>query len=177
MKQETPDETIARQIRNGETAAFAELYSRHKQVVYLYCTRFLGRTAAAEDIFQDVFLKCFEQLRQGKAIANMRAYLLSAAHNRCLNFMRDTKYAQCIDEVKDLIPAPRLDQDDAQTLHLLLQQISAENREALLLCEYQGYSYNEIAEMTSVPLSTVRKRIFRARQKLRALLGAVGFND
>jgi RNA polymerase sigma-70 factor, ECF subfamily len=170
----TNDQTLVLRIQNGEPAAFAEIYLRYKHGVYLYCTRFLGDTPAAEDVFQDVFLHCFEQLKNGKPIANVRGYLLSSAHNRCLNVIRDAKHPYPIEDLEESIAAPHHDPDDAQTLQQVLQHLPPENREALLLCEYHGYSYEEIARMTSVPVSTIRKRIYRARQKLRRLLGPSG---
>jgi len=166
------DRELALRVRNGECVAFEKLYLRYKQGVYLYCTRFLGHGPAAEDTFQEVFLKCFEQLRQGKDITNIRGYLLSTAHNRCLNCLRDQKHPVRLGDIEDGLAAPVENSDDKQTLQEMLQHIPHENREALLLCEYQGYSYDEIAEIISVPVSTVRKRIFRARRKLRLMLEA-----
>lgn len=170
IEQISEDVRLTERIRKGEHAAFAELYARHKQGVYLYCTRFLGTGTAAEDIMQDVFMKCFEQLRAGTEIGNIRGYLLSSSHNRCLNAIRDRKYPQEIGELEEFLPSSDRNIGAAVDLEKALQMIPADNREALLLCEYQGYSYEEISEMTAVPLSTVRKRIFRARQRLRSLL-------
>ena len=170
IENHSDDVIIGERIRSGDHSAFAELYSRYKHGVYLFCTRFLGDNAASEDVFQDVFLNCFEQLRSGKEIQNLKGYLLSAAHNRCLNVIRDRKYPEDIDGMADTLPTRDSDPALQQDLQAALQQVSPDNREALLLCEYQGYSYEEIARITSVPVSTVRKRIFRARQKLRTLL-------
>lgn len=170
---ETNDKTLVLQIQKGMHAAFAELYTRYKQGVYVYCTRFLGDTPAAEDVFQDVFLHCFEMLKSGRDINNIRGYLLSSAHNRCLNFLRDHKHALNIDEIREL-GSTHGNCDETITFQEMLQAVPAENREALILAEYHGYSYDEIAHMTSVPISTVRKRVFRARQQLRGLLSDNG---
>ncbi len=164
------DHELARRIRNGEDAAFTELYSRHKQGVYLYCVRFLGTGPAAEDIFQDVFMKCLEQLRSGREITNIKGYLLSTAHNRCLNVIRDNKHPADIDEMEELLPAPEVGHAERYDLQYALDRLPAQLRQAILLCEYEGYSYEEIAGLTGVPLTTVRKRIFRARQLMRGLL-------
>jgi RNA polymerase sigma-70 factor (ECF subfamily) len=164
------DQQLAHRIRNGENAAFAELYALYKHGVYLYCTRFLGNSPAAEDIFQDVFMNCFEHIRRNEGITNLRGYLLSSAHNRCLNELRQRKFPMDISDCEEDVSVQPDDFDGPQQVHQLLQCVPAENREALVLKEYEGFSYDEIAEMTGVPLSTVRKRIFRARQKLRRLL-------
>ncbi len=168
---ETQDLVLQRRIREGDNAAFADLYARHKQGVYLFCTRFLGDRPLAEDIFQEVFVNLLEKIREGQQIDNIRAYLLRSARNRCYNCIRDRKYAKDVDDLRDILPGgEEADPDDHAELHAALRQLPDDNRDALLLCEYEGYSYDEIAGLTSVPVSTVRKRIFRARRKLRELL-------
>ena len=165
------DLDLQRRIREGDNAAFADLYARHKQGVYLYCTRFLGDRPAAEDIFQDVFINLLEKIRSGTDIANIQAYLMRSVRNRCLNSIRDRKYPADVDDMQDMLPGEKTEHaGEYDDLAKALQLLPADNREALLLCEYEGYSYDEIAELTSVPLSTVRKRIFRARRKLREWL-------
>lgn len=165
------DQVLCARVRDGDAHAFATLYGRHKQVVYLYCLRFLGRGGAAEDVFQDVFIQCLEQLRGGTDIRSVRAYLMTSARNRCLNALRDRKFADDIDDLGDQLTgdapldiAERLDLEEALT------HLTPDTRDALLLCEYQGFTYEEIADIVGAPLTAVRKRIFRARQRLRALL-------
>lgn len=167
------DLELQRRIREGDNAAFADLYTRHKQGVYLYCTRFLGPRPAAEDIFQEVFVNLLERIRSGGDIENIQAYLMRSARNRCLNSIRDRKYPADVDDMQECLPGENTDHaGEYDDLYQALQRLPSDNREALLLCEYEGYSYEEIAELTSVPLSTVRKRIFRARRKLREWLSS-----
>ncbi len=167
----TQDLELQRRIREGDNAAFADLYARHKQGVYMFCIRFLGGEPAAEDIFQEVFLNLLEKIREGRSIENVQAYLMRSARNRCLNSIRDRKYARDVDEMHDFLPGENTpDYGEHEELQRALQLLPPDNREALLLAEYQGYSYDEIAKLTGVPVSTVRKRIFRARRRLRELL-------
>ncbi|MBE0645746.1 MAG: RNA polymerase sigma factor [Bacteroidetes bacterium] len=165
------DLQLQQRIREGDDAAFAELYAGYRQGVYLYCTRFLSDRPAAEDIFQEVFLNLLERVRGGNEIENVQAYLLRSARNRCLNVIRDRKYPKDVDELAEFLPGGEdVVVGEYENLESALQELPAVNREALLLCEYQGYSYDEIAQMTEVPVTTVRKRIFRARQRLRQIL-------
>lgn len=165
------DLQLQQRIREGDDVAFAELYAGHKQGVYYYCTRFLGDQPAAEDIFQEVFLNLLERVRGGSEIENVQGYLLRSARNRCLNVIRDRKYPKDVDELQDFLPGgDRIMVGEFDDLDDALQELPAANREALLLREYEGYSYDEISQMTEVPVTTVRKRIFRARQRLRQLL-------
>jgi RNA polymerase sigma-70 factor (ECF subfamily) len=168
---ELQDLQLQQRIREGDNTAFAELYTGYKQGVYLYCTRFLGDRPAAEDIFQEVFMNLLERVRGGSEIGNVQGYLLRSARNRCLNVIRDRKYPKDINELEDFLPGEvHVMAGEYGDLESALQELPAVNREALLLCEYEGYTYEEIAQMTESSVSTVRKRIFRARQKLRRLL-------
>ncbi|MDX9758098.1 MAG: RNA polymerase sigma factor [Bacteroidota bacterium] len=168
----TQDHALQQRIREGDNAAFAELYSCHKQGVYLYCTRFLGDQPAAEDIFQEVFINLLERVRAGSHIENVQGYLMRSARNRCLNVIRDRKYPKDVDELEEILPGGDVvSVGEYEDLESALQRLPAANRDALLLCEYQGYSYDEISAITDVPVTTVRKRIFRARQRLRQILG------
>jgi RNA polymerase sigma-70 factor (ECF subfamily) len=158
-------------IREGNEKAFATLYARYKQPVSLYCVRMLGDPDAAADVYQDVFVKSYEHITQGTAIGNVKSYLFTAARNRCLNAIRDRRHAYDIEEIPDeMVPGRMPEFDLAESLQEALQSLPPLNKEAFLLCEYEGYSYDEAAELTGVPVTTVRKRIFRARQRLRAML-------
>ena len=118
-----------------------------------------------------MFVNLLEKIRDGLEIENVRAYLLRSARNRCYNSIRDRKYAKDVDELHDVLPGgEEADADQHEELHAALRELPDDNREALLLCEFEGYSYDEIATITAVPVSTVRKRIFRARRKLRETL-------
>ncbi len=116
-------------------------------------------------------MKCYEHIRQGAAITNIKSYLFTSARNRCLNVIRDRKDTTQLEDVPDAIST--FEQEDFNVvdgLRSALDRIPVLNREAFLLCEYEGYTYEEAAELADVPVSTIRKRIFRARQKLRTLL-------
>lgn len=167
------DQLLCARVRDGDADAFATLYGRHKQVVYLYCLRLLGRGGTAEDVFQDVFIQCLEQLRGGNDIRSVRAYLMTSARNRCLNALRDRKFPDDVDELGEQLAADApLDIAERLDLEEALTHLTPDTRDALLLCEYQGFTYEEIAGIVGAPLTAVRKRIFRARQRLRALLAS-----
>lgn len=165
------DLLLITQVRDGNARAFETLYRRFKQPIYYFCVRMIEDSMVAEDIFQDVFIKCYEQIRQGAAITNIKSYLFTSARNRCLNTIRDRKHSYQLDEISDTLSGhEQEDFDVTENLQMALQKLPPMNREAFLLCEYEGYSYEEAAGLTDVPVSTVRKRIFRARQKLRQML-------
>lgn len=164
------DRALADRIRRGDGEAFRNLYLKYKQPIYLFCLRMIG-DHLAEDIFHDVFMNCYEQLRKGTEIVYLKSYLFSSARNRCLNVIRDRRPDADLFELSDVLPAPTThDVVSSLSIQQALLELPPLNREAFLLCEYEGYSYEEIADITRAPLTTVRKRIYRARHKLRHLL-------
>lgn len=165
------DMKLCARIRNGDAHAFTPLYERHKQAVYTHCVRFLGEGGAAEDIFHDVMIKCYEQLRDGVEIANVRAYLMTAARNRCYNVIRDDKRPVDIDVIGHALPGGDLDPGDVMDIRAALLALKPLHREALVQYEYLGHRYDEIAEIMGVPVSKVRHYIHQARESLRSYFG------
>jgi len=120
------DLQLQQRIRQGDNAAFAELYAGYKQGVYLYCTRFLGDQPAAEDIFQEVFLNLLERVRGGGEIENVQHYLLRSARNRCLNVIRDRKYPKDVSELEEFLPgAENVVPGEYDDLERALQELPA----------------------------------------------------
>ena len=153
-------------------AAFAELYQRHSQRVYLYCRRIVGDKELAEDIFQEAFYRFLKSAKVKREMTNVPAYLLRIARNLCL----DAKKAQ----QKEHIPFYELrfptndisleSKELAQFLTMALELLPEEYREVFVLQSYDGFSYKEIAEILDLPLTTVRNRIIRSKRKIREIL-------
>ncbi len=165
------DQLLLTKVRDGNEEAFGELYAKYKHSIYLFCMRMIGDTMTAEDIFQDVFIRCYENIRSGTEITFIKSYLFTSARNRCLNVIRSQKKLFELEDAEDIVRHEQFEEYDvAENIQGALESIPPLNREAFLLCEYEGYTYQEAAQLTDVPVSTVRKRIFRARQRLRKLL-------
>ncbi len=165
------DLELQQRIRGGDNNAFAELYARHKQSVYSYCSLYLGHRGGVEDVFQDVFIKMLERIREGQEIECIGAYLIRSSKNRCLNILRDSKFTRDLTENENLIPDPEAEYDDQHgVIRAAVHSLPDEHRELIVLHDYHGYTYDEIAEFTELPVTTIRKRLFRARSKLRSML-------
>jgi RNA polymerase sigma-70 factor, ECF subfamily len=162
---------LQQRIREGDNGAFAELYAMHKQKVYSYCSIFLGHRGGVEDVFQDVFIGMLEKLRGGQEIECIGAYLMRSSRNRCLNILRDVKYTRDLTKVEESLTDPDADIDERK-FHLrgAVQELADEQRELVILHDYHGYTYDEIAELMELPVTTIRKRLFRARKNLRRML-------
>jgi RNA polymerase sigma-70 factor (ECF subfamily) len=163
----------------GEQQAFAELYGRHKQQIYTYCVRMLGGDQdLASDAFQEVFIKVSEKASQFREGSNVTGWLFMIARNTCLNVFRGRKPNECLDDHAELESADRSLApefgEEQNFLRAKLEQAIAElpvdYREPLVLREFDGLGYAEIAKLTGTSLSVTKVRIYRAKQKLREIL-------
>ncbi|MDA2912972.1 RNA polymerase sigma factor [Acidobacteriia bacterium AH_259_A11_L15] len=155
-------------FKRGEAPAFGELFARYKDAIYGYVRRRVNDPSRAEEITQDVFLALVQHRNGYEVEAKFRIYLYRIALNRIVSEHRKKKE-------EDPLPVnPAAGGGDAalvQQVREALGRLEAEQREIVLLREYQGLSYQEIAEVLQVPLGTVRSRLFRAKLALRDLLG------
>ena len=153
-------------------AAFKEIYSRFSSRIYLYCKKLAGDTSCSDDIFQEVFMKFLKSAENGTVIENVLGYLLRIARNLCLNARRDTKEVPT--DLNDLIIPVTERKMESEELEKMIESalelLPAEHKDAFVLQVYEGLSYKEIAELTDVPLTTVRNRIVRAKARLREIL-------
>ncbi len=157
------DKTIAEK-------AFAELYTRLSPRIYAYCLRFIGNKEEAQDIFQEAFAKFFESAKQDRLMTNVPAFLLRITRNICINFVRKK---EALLSYEDYMAPEASSQDSNELLQLIksaLELLSEDSREIFILREYDGLSYKDIAEIIDEPISTVKIRIFRAKQKIREIL-------
>ncbi len=153
-------------------AAFGELYGRHSSRIYLYCRKILGADAPAEDAFQQTFLRFLKSARSERPMTNVPAFLLRIARNICLNEKRRSGAATIpLDEFRLAVEDVSLETRElASLVTMAVDLLPEEYREAFVLQAYNGLSYKEIAEIIDAPLSTVRNRIVRAKQKIREIL-------
>ncbi len=169
------DEDLARAFAAGDDLAFAALYSRYKQPVYVFALRMLRQPEKARDAFQSAFLKVFECRVELARVIRFRSWIFTVVRNHCLNELRrnksiDTSYVE-MDELQGIDDGMMLEQEDENKfLMAAIARLRPEYREAMLLREYQDLSYAEIALVTGSTESAVKSRLFKARQQLHRML-------
>ncbi len=175
LADETPDLELYGRLAHDDAAAQAALsilYRRYSQRIYTYCRKIIGESTTAEDLLQETFVKLLESGRQERSIENFPAYLMTIARNLCLSHRIRSK-RQFV-EVEDFHLASRdVPYEQRELLQLIqasLELLPEDYREAFVLREYNGLSYNEIAEVIGESLDVVKVRIFRAKKKLRDIL-------
>jgi RNA polymerase sigma-70 factor (ECF subfamily) len=163
---------------NGNDEAFRELYDAFERPLYLYVVRFVGSRSEAEDVFQDVWTRMYRLRGESKTVLKFSGLLFTVARNLSLNAIRDRNLHPNIsfDETQESELAARgdgvEDTDLRDMLERALLRLPAGQREVFILREYFGYSYEEIAAIVGAPAITIKTRAWRARERLRKMIGA-----
>ena len=148
------------------------LYEQYANQIFRYCLHQLGSREEAEDAVQSTFLNAFRGIKRGVVPELESAWLFKIAHNVCLSRRRTTwrrgriESPTDFDVVEELAPAPSRRADELIGLQDVLEQLPENQRRAILLREWQGLSYREIAEELELSQAAVETLIFRARRAL-----------
>jgi RNA polymerase sigma factor (sigma-70 family) len=155
-----------------ETAAAGDLYSRFSEQIYRYCYSRLRSREEAEDATQTTFLNAFRGLRRGVTPETEQAWLYKIAENVCLTRLRSNvrrlrvESPVDLDPLHDVLAAPQRRRDELHGISEALAGLPEQQRRAILLREWQGLSYLEIAGELEITQSAVETLIFRARRSL-----------
>jgi RNA polymerase sigma-70 factor (ECF subfamily) len=164
------DTELVRRIVAGHDEAFAELLERYQPRVYRLACR-LVTPADAEDVTQEVFIEVFKGLKRFRGESSFSTWLYRVAFNRCQTYrLREAR--QTLPQRAETPDTPREFESLVESAPVVdaLERLDEEHRSALILHELHGLTYAEIAEIVSVPIGTVKSRVFNALRKLRALL-------
>jgi RNA polymerase sigma factor (sigma-70 family) len=157
--------------RSDETA---RLYERYGRQLYRYCLSRLRSPEEAEDAVQNTFIRVHRALAQGVTPRFETAWLYKIAHNVCLTRSEINVHRAHNERPTDFseleLPAPEVANDALRELEEALASMPKNLRDAILLREWQGLSYAEIADSLDTSVSAVETRIFRARRHLVATL-------
>ncbi len=153
-------------------AALTTLYRRYSQRIYTYCRKILGDNHTAEDILQETFVKLFDSGKKSREVENFPAYLMTISRNLCLSHRSRTKrqFVEIEDFHLVVRDVPYEQKELLQLIQTSLELLPEDYREAFVLREYNGLSYNEISDIIGESLDVVKVRIFRAKKKLRDIL-------
>lgn len=173
-----PDSLWIDQIAAGDRHAFEELYQAYAKRLFRYLVSLLGDSSKAEELVNDTMVAVWKAASQFRSQSKVSTWVFAIAHNKALNEMR-RKHPVVLDiedaaEVADPDEGPEgavRRGDVAERVRSALQQLSPEHRAVVQLSFYEGFSYQEIAQLVQSPISTVKTRMFYARKKLQELLG------
>jgi len=177
------EEIIARAVA-GDLAAFNQLVLAYQNLAYSVAYRTLQDDATAADVVQESFIKAYRGIGAFQG-GSFKSWIIRIVANTCYDLLR-TRQHKLTDSLDDLIEreeyTPHLvDPADNPHAHVERMELNAliersfqalppDQRLVLTLCDVHGYAYDEIAEMTGVPMGTVKSRINRARARVRDYL-------
>jgi RNA polymerase sigma-70 factor (ECF subfamily) len=153
-----------------------ELFNEHHRRIYLYCLRLLGSPEEAEDAVQATYLNACRSLMDGFEPEAAQAWLYKVAHNVCLTRQRASyrrarlERPEDLQTVQDFVAAPEIPGDELFGLDEALAGLPEQQRQAILLREWQGLSYREVATKLGLTQAAVETLIFRARRSLASAL-------
>ena len=148
-------------------AALDDLYRHHVGEVYRYTYAVLGNHADAEDVTQTTFVNALRALERGEAPRNPSSWLIAIAQNVVRQRWRQAAARPAEVELVQDVPAMSVEDDvELEELVRALQRIPPTQREALVLRELEGRSYNEIAELLGLTTAALETLLFRARRSL-----------
>jgi RNA polymerase sigma-70 factor (ECF subfamily) len=178
------DEKLMQRTSRGDLAAFGELFDRHQPAVYAFLSRFLGNATLAEDVVQEVFVRIWRYRHSYDTRQRFVAWLYGIArHTALTESSRPHRQEVSLDQVSTECPAVVANGSSAEygdsliremalreQVRRALQELPPEQRACLILREYEGHSYHEIAAVLECTPENARVLAFRARRALRALL-------
>ena len=158
-------------MQKGSAEAFQILYNNYAHKVYRFCLRMLADPDIADDVFQETFIRVYEN-RMSFHGAHFQAWIFAIARNSCLNYLRTHKEYETYDEVfhSETYDISQADLGMKNEIEKAIAGLPVPLREAILLREYEDFSYQEIADTLGIDLSLAKVRVHRARLILRKLL-------
>jgi RNA polymerase sigma-70 factor (ECF subfamily) len=166
----------------GDRDAFAQLVNRYQRELYHFLLRFLGDSAAADDVFQEAFIQVHQSASTFESDRRFRPWLFTIAANKARDFLRsrarrqaaplqasmdsgNEEGAQFIDLLESLEAGPTAVAEKAELqvrVQEAVQRLPEHLREVILLAYFQQFPYKDIAEVLDVPLGTVKSRLHAA---------------
>lgn len=185
------DEDLVAAFQGGDWSAFDVLVARWERKIRGAIFRILGSEEEARDLCQEAFLKAFRSLGSFKGEARFSSWLYQIALNLCRDRMRRKKGRTMVslDDLEDgtepptraLPPPSALDlvlaRDLSRTVAAAVAGLPDDQREVIVLKEYQGLTFLEIADVLGIPISTVKTRLYRGLVQLRERLESKGIRE
>ncbi len=174
-----------RTAEDSERALFSSLVEEHQDYLYSFVLGMVGRPDDAQDLAAKAFLKAFLAFKSFKHNCSFKTWITTVAINLVKNFRRDKRELSSLDEAMDEVGFDPVDPstlpDDStlmcenkNAISRALQKLPAKFRAFIVMKYLQDLSYEEIAENTGVPVTTVRNRIHQGKEALKELFASEG---
>jgi RNA polymerase sigma-70 factor (ECF subfamily) len=175
------DTDLIRQATRGDVESYNLLVSRWEKRVYNYLLRITANREDALDLTQDVFLKAYQNLRKLDDPARFAPWLYRIAHNEAYSMFRKRRPETDVDQLEPEATGNKITMGGSSVFPIELSlsvssalgRLSPDQREAVVLKIYQGFKFEEMAEILSCPVSTIKSRLYTALELLKIELAPV----
>jgi RNA polymerase sigma-70 factor (ECF subfamily) len=168
------DTDLISRVRRGDVEAYNLLVSRWEKRVFNYLLRLTASPDDALDLSQDAFLKAYQNIRKLDDPARFGPWLYRIAHNEAYSLFRKRRPETTLEDAcPERNPAPGFPLDLSLAVTAALDRLNPEQREAVVLKVYEGFKFEEMAEVLGCPVSTVKSRLYTALDLLKADLAPI----
>ena len=176
------DLALVERHRQGDALAFEEIYQRYRGMVFNLALRMSGDRERAADLSQEIFLRIYRHLSRFKGRSSLKTWIYRVGLNCCRSRLSRKRLptqplpdaAEVLEELQDETTSPErvaLARDAGRLVAEALRELPVTYREAVVLRDIEGFTYQEIAEVLNLPIGTVRSRLARARRALKEAVG------
>jgi RNA polymerase sigma-70 factor (ECF subfamily) len=172
---EVEDRDLIQRWRRGKVEAYNLLVSRWEKRIFNYLLKLVGDREDALDLSQEVFLKAYQNLGKLDDPARFAPWLFRIAHNEAFSLLRRRRPEVELDgDMRVADTTPRLLPIELSlAVESALGRLSADQREAVVLKIYQGFKFEEMAQILDCPVSTVKSRVYTALDLLKDALAPI----
>lgn len=170
------DADLIQKTRKGDVEAYNLLVSRWEKRVFNYLLRIVGNREDAFDLSQDVFLKGYQNIRKLDDPSRFAPWLFRIAHNEAYSMFRKRRPevdSEDVPETSVNMSGGAFPMEMSLAVTAALDRLNAEHKEAVVLKIYQGFKFEEMAEILDIPVSTIKSRLYTALDVLKAELAPV----
>ena len=192
MNDKSSDELLAKQAKEGDVAAFEELFNRYKRPLLNFIYRFIGNRQTAEEVTIEVFMKAYNNLDVFDPNKKFATWIYTIARNLSKNSLRDRKYFRDVsleesvfdkddsiklkDVIADINASPDAIAQDEELSRLaqkILDSLPVKYKEVITLCSVQELSYREAAAILGISVAGVSVRLNEAKRLFMKKLGEI----
>jgi RNA polymerase sigma-70 factor, ECF subfamily len=180
VEKEIQEMHLVEMVRSGDQSAFLEIVKRYEAKIASTVYGMLGQTQDAEDVGQEVFIRFYRSIGQFRGESKLVTYLTKIAINLSLNVIKKNRLRRFL-SFEEWSKKERASQGDNSNIEQLerdeivrkaLACLDAKHRSVIILRLINGYSTEETADILGLPAGTVLSRLFRAQEKLKAILAS-----
>jgi len=184
---DSAEQKLIEQCQNGETAPFGQLVRAYQRQAYFIALGLTGNPEDALDLAQDAFIRAFKNIRQFDGRSRFRCWFFAILTHRCIDFLRKRRPTASLDDpdnqhlLRDhrqrfMPDALAIENEIMKAVWSGLGKLGADERQLILLKDFQDFRYKEIAEILGIPAGTVMSRLYHARRNLRREIETLGFS-